>query len=1200
MITAFTATPTPEGERLTLARQSPAKLLRPARADVLPFEQWPADVPAPARTAFARLCALIEDGVATAEDAAVLLPAAAVAALGEAEARALGLPPATALQLDLRAIGLITRPDFRIEARWVRAGGVPVRVDTAAPSRLRHDGTDHRLPEPLFSVQAAVARVNAAPDDAARQAELATLRALIGADGEGRIAADGQIERLRIAYAAGFSLALHPDPRGIDFDPVLFTREPLAAAQAEEAAVDEVADALLPPALAQDFAQRFRASDGRRRGWLLADGTLLFVDPALAPALGVVRQAQAGGAAARQAFASNPRRAILEALGHADAADAAAALFIETQQFSERVSGVDLWRKPVLPWIKLKPNSWLPESFGLRIGDPPEETMVTIAPERADEAAAQIRAAIEAGLPSVTIDGQTIPATEQSAAALESLAALAAAAAAPEAEDAGAAPPPMEVAQRYFLQVRDNLEAVEYAPLEAPAAPALPPPAFPPSVRSTPKPHQIAGFNWLTACWRSGLPGALLADDMGLGKTFQALAFLAWLRAEGERAPVLIVAPTGLLANWASEIERHLAAEALGPVCDAHGRGLARLREGGGRDIETGRASVDPAAWSEAGIVLTTYETMRDFHLSFARQRFAAILYDEAQKLKNPASQMTRAAKTLNARFQLAMTGTPVENRLQDLWSIYDVVHPGLLGASKAFESDYPASDIARLRELHTLLTSGDAARPAHLLRRMKDECLDALPEKKIIPLKLVMPPRQAAAYSAAVARVLSAQGSGERGRMLQTLHRLRGISLHPDDPAQAADYAFEQGARLRLLFEKLEEIAAKREKVLIFCETLAMQALLAAEIRHRFHLPHPVPRIHGGVSGAQRQAEVEAFQRRGPGFDAMILSPKAGGVGLTLTAANHVIHLSRWWNPAVEDQATDRAYRIGQEKPVFVYLPMAVHPDPAVREVSFDLKLHALMERKRMLSKGLLLPGEDESDTDALFGAVVVEAVADAKADAPPEPAPAPEPPAPERARPAGTLRVPGQPPATPPAPPAPAPAAPSTAPPAAPAGIAPRRIVLQPGDPRDLRIFTLPLNGARVTRLAIRDPYACAGPAARRALIEFMRALSSAATIDQVALTCFDGDVDLAGGWETTEQQRDDLAYRWRQAFASGPRLHHQQLSRRQHRSFHDREITADIADGRQLLWDVSRGISGVMEQRHECRVVLCEAMWRPDKGG
>lgn len=278
------------------------------------------------------------------------------------------------------------------------------------------------------------------------------------------------------------------------------------------------------------------------------------------------------------------------------------------------------------------------------------------------------------------------------------------------------------------------------------------------------------------------------------------------------------------------------------------------MRGGAARDIDSGTSAIDPASWVHAGVVLTTYETMRDYHLSFARQPFSAILYDEAQRLKNPASQITRAAKTLNARFQLALTGTPVENRLQDIWSIFDVVQPGLLGSSKAFEERRPAEPAA-LAALHERLTTPHEGRPPVLLRRLKDECLSSLPAKHIKPMPIVMPPRQAEAYDRVVARALAVKGSGERGRMLEILHQLRGVSLHPVAPEEAGgDTAyFANSARLNGLLLILDEIAAKREKALIFCESLPMQALFAAEIRRRYRLSHMVARIHGGVAGDPR-----------------------------------------------------------------------------------------------------------------------------------------------------------------------------------------------------------------------------------------------------------------------------------------------------------------------------------------------------------
>ena len=1180
--TIFAAT----GNYVALIRETPSRLPfgKPTRTAVA-FEDWVLDRPADATAAVARVLQALGDGT-TADDGTVLvlphgdgavLHPAFVARLTDSEAEAIGLPPATPLALALRSSGLLQRDGFRIDTQWTRGGGAPVmaRADMKE-ARIRHDARDWRIPEPLFATLGWVEHVNAAADAPARYAALAGLKRAIGADAAARIAPDGVIERLRLAYASGFSLTLQSGAGGVDFDPVLFGRERIDAAE-DGTTLDEGDDALLPPALANGFARRFRGGDGTRASYLLDDGSILYVDPELTRVLGTVRRAQAGTPEQRRAFAAAPQRHIAEALAASgDTAGDAARLFIETQQFSERVAGIDVWRKPVLPWITLRPNSWLPESFGLRVGEPPDARSIALSPKTIADVLQAAEVAVREERTTFDFAGETVPATQATLAALGDLSALVdAARQAPDAE----APPPRVAQDRYFLQVRDNLEDVGYAPIvPREAVNAAPDLAMPLALRSEPKPHQIDGFRWLTACWQAGMPGALLADDMGLGKTYQALAFLAWVRQQSnEPRPVLIVAPTGLLANWRAEIARHLEPDSLGRLVAAHGAELARWRSGAGRDIDSGTSALDPSTWATAGVVLTTYETMRDYHLSFARQPFAAILYDEAQKLKNPASQITRAAKTLNARFQLALTGTPVENRLQDLWSIFDVVHPGPLGSSKAFETSYPAEP-ERLAALHELLTQAQAGLPPMLLRRMKEDCLSSLPAKRVRTMPRAMPPRQAAAYDRVVQRALAVKGTGQRGRILAVLHDLRGVSLHPVDPDAAGDDAayFDDSARLATLFAVLFEIRAAGEKVLIFCESLAMQALLAAEIRRRFDLPHAVARIHGGVTGDARQAAVDVFQGSGDGFDAMILSPKAGGVGLTLTAANHVIHLSRWWNPAAEDQATDRAYRIGQTRDVTVYLPQSVHPDPGIAPSSFDLKLDALMERKRTLSRGLLAPGEEDSDADALFDSIISEPPAEMPGPSPAvvvlATAPVAQPP---------RIRLGLRPRAVPVVPPPPQPSAKAW----------PRRVVYMPGAARDLSIFRVPVAADPVRELIIIDPYAAAGERARRSTVAFARLLIGDAAAEPVRLITLDAESVSLHSPESNDFQHVDMHDRWRTAFGDRTSLQFIPRSRRQDRTLHDREVRAITRSGRTLIWDLGHGVDGVMLTRDKCVVTLTE---------
>ena len=1185
----FEANNSPSGEHVRLLQFAAPKVLVGRSSEVsIQFDDWTLQAPPESVGAIARLFQAWADNevsidgarLVNPDDTGATLHPALVASLSDVEAQSLGLPPTSKLSLNIQSQGLLHTPDFKIDARWTRPNGLPALV-TVSGARQRYANADWRIPEPLWSIAKAAGAVNAASDEAGRMAALASLRGAMGEEFQDRVRADGYLERLRLNFAAGFSLDLQPSAGGFDFDPVLFGKSRMAEA-GDGAVLDQDADMLLPPVQQASFAKRFRQGDGSRRAYLLDDGSLLFLDPGLKAALGVVRRAQAGSSDERRKFAGNPRRAITEKLADENASpESIADLFVETQQFSERVSGIDVWRKPVLPWIKPKPNSWLPEKFGLRIGVPPDDQMVEVAPDKVQPMLEALEDAVREDRASFTFDGTEIPATPQAKQALTDLAEVVSAWEGGKDNDQ----PPPTFTQRYFLQVRDNLEDVAYAPIGRRSAKPSEPPAFPAGMRSEPKAHQISGFQWLAASWLAGVPGVLLADDMGLGKTFQAISFLVWLRqVQKIKQPVLIVAPTGLLANWRAEIARHAEPGTLGQVLNAYGAELTRVREGGGRDIEVGEAGIRPDAWNEAGIVLTTFETMRDYHLSFARQPFAAIIYDEAQKLKNPASQMTRAAKTLNARFQLAMTGTPVENRLQDLWSVVDVLFPGILGSSKTFETSYPSSDPARLKALHDILTLPDGDRPALLLRRMKDDCLPGMPAKRIEPMEVDMPPGQALAYDKVIHRAVAARGSGQRGYMLEILHMLRGVSLHPVAPEQAGDDReyFSASARLQALFDTLDKIKDKQEKVLIFCESLAMQALVAVEIKRRYGLNHTVARIHGGVTGDARQRAVDEFQSREPGFDAMVLSPKAGGVGLTLTAANHVVHLSRWWNPAVEDQATDRVFRIGQTKDVTVYLPQAVHPDPEIRPTSFDLKLDALMRRKRELSRGLLIPGEDDADTSALFESILGEGAAQEPSGTPGN----------VEAPPTGSAEsrtveptIPFQ-QAADPVSPAP------TARASTPQGPAawPKRKVYEPDQTRDFTIFTAPISGEQILLLEIRDPYACASPQNRACVVDFVALIAGAADqLQTAAIICYDPESVERN--ETDDEQYFDLRSKWNKQFGAKPDLRFKQISRRQNRNFHDRWIVARTSSGRTLTWDAGNGVDGVMKQHRACTVTLTE---------
>jgi SNF2 family DNA or RNA helicase len=504
---------------------------------------------------------------------------------------------------------------------------------------------------------------------------------------------------------------------------------------------------------------------------------------------------------------------------------------------------------------------------------------------------------------------------------------------------------------RIALLIKGNLDELDYRAEKRPIGGEIG--SWPGCVNAKPLPHQQKGVLWLQEHWVSGSTGSLLADDMGLGKTLQALAFMAWLQDQMRngrhpKSPMLVVAPTGLLKNWIDEHDMHMQSPGLGEAVRAfasHLKALRHRRSGVFKELDVGLPVLDIEPIKKADWVLTTYETLRDYQHSFGKIHWGVVVYDEAQKIKNPSALMTDAAKAMHTDFALTLTGTPVENRLSDLWCIVDTSQPGRLGSLKEFSSLYEKNidegpDL--LRELKSRLTEDSV--PSIMLRRMKEDHLSGLPPKREHPIKRSMPEPQAKEYEEAVLRARS--GERKRGEILKALHALRSISLHPFHRGEESDAAYiHNSARLAITFELMDHIAEKKDKVLLFIESRQMQGVLSEIIQRRYRMSTPPLIINGTVSGVRRKERVDIFQKRS-GFDVMLLSPKAGGVGLTLTAANNVIHLSRWWNPAVEDQCTDRAFRIGQNRTVNIYYPMAIHPNYK-KGVSISL---ALFSRTRSL----------------------------------------------------------------------------------------------------------------------------------------------------------------------------------------------------------------------------------------------------------
>ncbi|SCK37128.1 non-specific serine/threonine protein kinase [Variovorax sp. HW608] len=461
-----------------------------------------------------------------------------------------------------------------------------------------------------------------------------------------------------------------------------------------------------------------------------------------------------------------------------------------------------------------------------------------------------------------------------------------------------------------------------------------------PALRATLRPYQQVGVRWLHLLARLGL-GACLADDMGLGKTIQVLSLLLVLKnqvdARTPAKPSLLVAPASLLANWASEIARFAPSLKL---LLAHPSALAA------NDL----TAVDAARLAQVDLVITSYGTL--LRLPWLKDTaWRLVVIDEAQAIKNPNAKQTRAVKQLGAEARIALTGTPVENRLGDLWSIFDFINPGLLGSSKQF-----AALVKQLveREHNPYGPLRELVRP-YILRRMKTDksVIADLPDKTEVKAYCPLSRKQAALYEAAVQELAThleqTDGIRRRGVVLAALMRFKQICNHPSQWLGDNAWAEDDSGKWARLRELAEVIAAKQEKVLVFTQFREMTAPIATFLASVFGRSGLV--LHGETEVKKRHELVRRFQddEEIPFF---VLSLKAGGAGLNLTAASHVIHFDRWWNPAVENQATDRAFRIGQKKNVLVH--------KFVCRGTVEEKIDELIESKRQLSSNLLEGGAE------------------------------------------------------------------------------------------------------------------------------------------------------------------------------------------------------------------------------------------------
>jgi hypothetical protein len=462
----------------------------------------------------------------------------------------------------------------------------------------------------------------------------------------------------------------------------------------------------------------------------------------------------------------------------------------------------------------------------------------------------------------------------------------------------------------------------------------LPPPA---GFQGTLRPYQVRGFSWLGFLREYGL-GACLADDMGLGKTIQALALLERDRANGVDRPVLLICPTSVVGNWRKEAARF--APRL-QVLVHHG--LARTR---------GEEFTENAA--RHALVISSYALMHRDIDQLKEIAWSGIILDEAQNIKNPETRQSRAARSLTADYRIALTGTPVENSVGELWSIMDFLNPGFLGNHTEFRRRF-LLPIQKRADSEAALQLRKLTAP-FILRRLKTDTsvIQDLPAKMEMKVFCNLTPEQASLYKSVVeetTRALdAATGIRRKGVILAALTRLKQVCNHPAQFLKDQSPLPGRSGKLSRLTEMVEELLSEGDRALIFSQFVDMGERLQHHLAGTFG--EEVLFLHGGVPAHKRDHMVESFQGGGKGSPRLfVLSLKAGGTGLNLTAANHVFHFDRWWNPAVENQATDRAFRIGQTRNVQIHKFVCVG--------TLEERIDEMIERKKAVAEHVIGAGE-------------------------------------------------------------------------------------------------------------------------------------------------------------------------------------------------------------------------------------------------
>lgn len=893
------------------------------------------------------------------------------------ELAALALPPALPLHLRIHPRGsLSTGSKFTVEYAF-HALSRPV-VFSRTGIRVKAEGKKYCLLDPNYSIVVKIDAYRMSPltEPGDRMHWWADLLDLVSEPDP--VIENKALRSYKIARAYHFTVSIQSIRGDLRITPCLLAEAPTQESEDDNTRENQ----LLTPCAHAAFVKNFERQPLRNK-YSLEDGCFLTLSTEMQTGLNVLKSVNRANIQEKIDFINNPYEFLKERLAGDLPEEIIDSIFVETPVFlEERVKGLCIWEaRNVFP-TSSSGQKWLPDTLPDTVQIVVNSQTYQVSVPELQQLITDVAGALETNELRVTLCGDNIPVTFDLLEHLKTIAQLFLKEEKQEkVETLRIAPKVTDVDEEDTMPSRPAWEGdIVYAA----------------AVR--PHQHQQDGITWLQAHWRAGSSGALLADDMGLGKTLQTLSFMWWLLKQmdaghAERHPMLIVAPTALIKNWQEEAEKFFGG-ALGVPLEAYGSFFTTF---------AGSRSSTREALMKSSWAITTYETMRDKIEVFVGP-FSLLVFDEAQKIKNPGALVSEMAKSIKTEFCLALTGTPVENSLRDLVSIVDRVqpsrkqkllrfvenyetidrggkptfgpypkeieHPTTHDANSAGQNDELEENYDKETFLKKIKEELECATPPVLLRRLKDTHWNERPEKTIHPpYEDIMPPLQAQIYEIALANAKEKLHMGSMGAVLEAIQRMRQISLHPPlDPTDSPQKMLECSARILRLMALLDEIQGRGEKALVFVEYLDTQARLATLLSDKYSLS--VRCINGGVSAQRRQNIVDMFQSGPEGFDLLLLSPKAGGVGLNLTAANHVIHLTRWWNPAVEDQCTDRVYRIGQQKAVFLHYPLAIHPTYGDR--SFDCNLHRLLNTKRALSQGVLSPtnpGNNREELEALLG---------------------------------------------------------------------------------------------------------------------------------------------------------------------------------------------------------------------------------------